>query len=115
MNPAQQEVCRYGLLESPFSCVLQMATGSGKTWLGEQATQKPVSRGRRAIYVSPLRALATEVTDAWSQKWPDYRVGVFTGDFGRVGRPYPVPFHDAQVLVLTPERLDACTRNWRSH
>lgn len=115
MNPAQEEVCRYGLLDSPFSCVLQMATGSGKTWLGEQTIRKTVERGARAIYVSPLRALASEVTDVWSRKWPDYRVGVFTGDFGQAGRPYPVSFQNAQVLVMTPERMDACTRNWRSH
>jgi hypothetical protein len=28
---------------------------------------------------------------------------------------YPVPFERAHLLIMTPERLDACTRHWRSH
>lgn len=111
----QQQVTQMGLLEGPFSCVLDMPTGSGKTWLAEQAIRQTVANGARAIYLTPLRALAAEVAGRWKVSLPNVAVGVFTGEFGRNASPYPVSFEDARVLVMTPERLDACTRAWRSH
>lgn len=92
-----------------------MPTGGGKTWLAEQAIASTLSVGSRAIYLTPLRALAAELTSKWQQQFAGFKVGVFTGDFGSTKRPYPVSFSDAQLLVMTPERLDACTRAWRSH
>lgn len=115
LSPPQAEVLAGGLLSSGFSCVLQMPTGSGKTWLAEQAIAQVLAHGKRAIYLAPLRALATELSARWSSRFAGSRVGVFTGDYGKVGKPYPVPFRDAQMLVMTPERLDACTRAWRTH
>jgi len=115
MNPSQIEVTQSGLLELPYSCILNMPTGSGKTWLAKQAIQKTVESGGRAIYLTPLRALANEVSDQWSRSMGGINVGVFTGDYGRSGKDFPVPFDKAQVMVMTPERLDACTRAWRSH
>ena len=114
LNPAQQEVQARCLLETGFACVLQMPTGSGKTWLAEQAIARVLERGERAIYLTPLRALANELVQRWRTRFEGYEVGVFTGEYGQ-RQKYPVPFEDAQLLVMTPERLDACTRHWRSH
>ena len=83
--------------------------------MAEQAIAEALSGGARAIYVSPLRALAAELATRWQKRFAGSRVGVFTGDYGKAGRPYPVAFRDARVLVMTPERLDACTRAWRAH
>lgn len=110
---AQRQVLESGLLSTGFSCVLQMPTGSGKTWLAEEAIALRLKKNRRSIYLTPLKALATELLERWSKRFSDYSVGVFTGDF--VQGKYPVPFSDAQLMIMTPEKLDACTRNWRSH
>src|SRR5215204_5868709 len=115
LSPPQEEVIQGGLLSSGFSCILQMPTGSGKTWLAERAIEETIVRGQRAIYLTPLRALAAELTARWQGIFEPYKVGVFTGDYGANGKPYPVPYQEAAVLVMTPERLDACTRSWRSH
>lgn len=115
MLPPQREVTEMGLLNGPFSCILNMPTGSGKTWLSQQAIQATVEAGGRAVYLTPLRALAAEVADRWSRAMDGIPVGVFTGDYGARGKSFPVPFDKARVLVMTPERLDACTRAWRSH
>lgn len=115
LTPPQVEVLDRGLFHSGFSCVLQMPTGSGKTWLAEQAIRDVIRADARAVYLSPLRALATELADSWRERFAPAKVGIFTGDYGVPGRPHPVPFQDAQLLVMTPERLDACTRFWRSH
>lgn len=102
-------------LQGPFSCLLQMPTGSGKTWLARQEIQRVLKQGGRAIYVTPLRALAAEVCSAWQEELGGFQIGVFTGDFGNGKQKLPVPFKDAELLVMTPERLDACTRMWRYH
>lgn len=115
LNPAQQQVMKHGLLTSGFSCILQMPTGSGKTWLAKQAIFNSVQLGFRAIYITPLRALAEELVSRWSNEFGTIAVGVFTGDYGQKGRSFPTSYLDARVLIMTPERLDACTRNWRSH
>ena len=115
LNPAQQEVWDHALLTSGFSCVLQMPTGSGKTWLSALAIEDSLRRGHRAIYLSPLRALAEELNTKWGESMQDTPVGIFTGDYGPQGRTNPVSYDDARLLIMTPERLDACTRNWRSH
>src|SRR5271157_1826944 len=113
-NPAQQEIVERGLLTSGFNCVLQMPTGAGKTWLAERAIHSTLLSGQRAVYITPLRALANELVDKWRQQFQEFEVGVFTGEYGQ-RQAYPVPFDRARLLVMTPERLDACTRQWRSH
>jgi helicase len=114
LNPPQQEIEDLGLLHSGFSVVLQLPTGSGKTWLAEQAIAETLGHGQRAIYLTPLRALANELRERWGPRFSGCRVGVFTGEFGQ-SQTYPVPFEEADLLIMTPERLDACTRHWRSH
>lgn len=42
-------------------------------------------------------------------------VGVFTGDYGRGGKAYPVHFRDARLLFMAPARLDAVTCARHSH
>jgi helicase len=115
LNKPQFEIYESCVLDSGFNCILQMQTGSGKTWLAEQAINKTLQQGLRAIYLSPLKALADELTVRWQERFLDFQVGIFTGDYGLNGKNYPIPFRDARLLVMTPERLDACTRSWRGH
>jgi helicase len=109
-SPAQAEIAESALLISGFSCILQLPTGAGKTHLAWQAMQEEVARGGRAVFVVPLRALADQVHVRWSAERPDLKLGVYTGDHAG-----GVPMAEAQVLIMTPERLDACTRSWAHH
>ncbi len=115
LTPPQRDVLDAGLLHTGFDCILEMPTGSGKTWLAEHALAAALAQGLRAIYLTPLRALAAELAERWRARFAPHAVGVFTGDYGAPGRPFPVPFHEARLLVMTPERLDACTRTWHAH
>lgn len=115
LTPPQQRVSELGLLESGYSVVLQMATGAGKTWLGERAISNALDAGHRAAYLAPTRALAQELYRRWCAQFGSDRVGVFTGDYGANRTEPPLPFERARLLVMTPERLDACTRAWRQH
>lgn len=124
-TPPQQFVCDAGLLTSGFSAVLQMPTGSGKTWLAEQAIAHVIAQGSardgaRAIYLAPLRALAAELAARWQRRFAPHPVGVFTGDAAlqlapQDGTTIARAPKDARVLVMTPERFDAILRAWRSH
>ncbi len=115
-SAAQAEILACRLLQTGFNLILQMATGSGKTWLAERAIESVLNYGGRAIYLSPLRAQASEVAERWRHRFAGTKIGIFTGDYGgTTGKAYPVSFRDARVLVLTPERLDACMRTFRSH
>jgi len=113
--PPQAEVLDKGLLKTGFNCVLQMPTGSGKTFLAQCAISTVLASGFKAIYLAPLKALAAELQQKWTSAFREYRIGVFTGDYGKPNTPFPVPFEKADLLIMTPERLDACTRNWRNH
>ena len=114
LSPPKQEIMDACLLDSGFHCILQLPTGSGKTWLAERAIESTLSQGHRAIYLTPLRALAQELLEKWKQSFSPAKVGIFTGEYSKKGG-FPISYKDAQVLIMTPERLDACTRRWRSH
>lgn len=113
LSPPQAEILESGILFSGFNCVVQMPTGSGKTWLAEQAIHETLKNGSRAIYLTPLRALADELVQKWKNRF-DVPVGVFTGDYGSDNQ-YPIPFRLARVMIMTPEKMDACTRHWQFH
>lgn len=107
--PEQQQQAR-GVISSGFSCVLHMPTGSGKTHLAWQAVQQEVALGGRAILCVPMRALAAQLHERFTRERPDLRIGRYTGD--QVSSLAPA---QAQVLIMTPERLDAYTRTWARH
>ena len=102
------------LMASGFNLVVQMPTGTGKTYRAAKTILDTCQVGFSAIYIAPTRALANELYTRWSDEYKTLRVGIFTGDYG-TDRDYPVPFAKANILIMTPERLDICTRQWRSH
>ncbi len=113
LNPPQRDIVDMGMLHTGFNCVLQLPTGAGKTWLSEVAIEHALGEGFRAVYLTPLRAQAQELLERWQTRFPGVTVGAFTGDTKDAKNP--VSFEESRVMVMTPERLDACTRNWRSH
>ncbi len=112
--PPQEEVINSGLLEKNEHSILNMATGSGKTFLAELAIKSVLESGYKVIYVTPLRALASQQQEKWEQRFSKYKVGVFTGETIQKSTTKS-SYSKAQLLIMTPERLDACMRNWRSH
>ena len=112
--PPQQKVIEGGLLRQGHHLLLNMATGSGKTYLSELMIEDVIKAGYKTIYVTPLRALASQQFDNWKRRFPNYNVGVFTGDTIQKSTTRG-NYCTSQLLIMTPERLDACMRNWRSH
>ncbi|HAA32714.1 MAG TPA: hypothetical protein DCE56_39620 [Cyanobacteria bacterium UBA8553] len=62
---AQQEIIESRLITLGFNSVISLPTGSGKTWVAQEAIKETIQGGKRTIYLSPLRALARELYERW--------------------------------------------------
>ena len=113
LYPPQQDVLDHGLLDLGFSSVISLPTGTGKTTLAEMGMDRALARGERAVYLTPLKALAEEKITTWKNRWPGRKVGIFTGDYE--SSKVPVPYRDAEILICTYERLDGILRHWQRH
>ena len=112
--PPQEELINSGMLTENRHLFINMATGSGKTFLAELAVMAVVRSGYKAVCVTPLKALASQQQESWKEKFQGHTVGVFTGDTAGGGRP-KTGYEKCDILIMTPERLDGCMRSWRRH
>ncbi|SEH17357.1 Replicative superfamily II helicase [Natronorubrum sediminis] len=100
-----------GLLESEENVVASAPTASGKTALAELAICKALADGGTALFIAPLRALTNEKEDDWDRfESLDYSVYVVTGERDL----NPRRARRADILVMTPEKLDSATRKHES-
>ena len=72
-------------------------TGSGKTLPAEFAIEHFVSKGKKVIYTSPIKALSNQKLYEFTQKFPHISFGILTGDI----KTNP----EADVLIMTTEIL----------
>ncbi|MDR2860955.1 MAG: DEAD/DEAH box helicase [Syntrophobacterales bacterium] len=61
-------------------CLVTAPTGSGKTWIAEQAIAAVLKQGGRCWYASPLKALTNSKWVEFSACFDDANVGILTGD-----------------------------------
>jgi superfamily II RNA helicase len=78
-------------------CLVTAPTGSGKTWIAEQAIARIRKRGGRAWYACPLKALSNAKYAEFELIFGSHQVGILTGD--RKENP------DAPITVGTTEIL----------
>lgn len=99
------------ILETDENVVVSAPTASGKTALAELAICTTLQADGTVLYIAPLRALTNEKEREWERfESLGYSVYVVTGerdlDPARAAR--------ADVLVMTPEKVDIATRSPRS-
>jgi helicase len=90
------------------SLVASVPTASGKTLVAELAMLSAVARGGTALYIVPLRALASE-KQAEFEAYEEYgvSVGVSTGNYEDSGEWLA----DQDIIVATSEKVDSLVRN----
>ena len=95
------------LVETDHNVVASAPTASGKTALAELAICKTLSEGGTALFIAPMRALTNEKESEW-ERFEDlgYSVYVVTGERDL----NPRRARHADVLVMTPEKVDSATR-----
>jgi len=112
--PPQEDCIRAGVLEGK-NIVLASPTASGKTLIAELCSLKHVlEQGGKVIYLSPLRALASEKFDEFKKyssiRKPDGRkvsVGISTGDFDTAD----TWLERYDIIVTTNEKADSLLRH----
>ncbi len=106
LYPPQEEALKSGLLEGK-SIVVSSPTASGKTLIALMAAFMRVKEGRKVVYLSPLRALASEKYAEFSELSEfGIRTAISTGDFDQSGES----LGRADIIVLTNERFDSIMR-----
>ncbi len=78
-------------------CLVSAPTGSGKTWIAEQAIRSVFSAGGRCWYASPLKALSNAKWVEFGLSFDIENVGIVTGDTKENT--------DAPIIVGTTEIL----------
>ncbi len=110
LYPPQAEAVREGLLSSGDSFVVSAPTASGKTLIAEMAALSVfLKRKGKIIYLVPLRALAREKFEDFTNKYKalGMKVVLSTGDFDS-----DEPWHKrADLVICTNEKLDSLIRH----
>ncbi|MFC6827129.1 ATP-dependent DNA helicase [Halopelagius fulvigenes] len=107
LYPPQAEAVEAGVTAGE-SLVASVPTASGKTLVAELAMLSAVERGGKALYIVPLRALASE-KKAEFERWEEYGidVGVSTGNYESSGEWLA----SRDIIVATSEKVDSLVRN----
>jgi superfamily II RNA helicase len=61
-------------------CLVAAPTGSGKTWIAEEAIRAVLANGGRCWYASPLKALSNSKWVEFGEIFDPQNVGIVTGD-----------------------------------
>ena len=122
LRPAQEEAI-FGtkILERAENVIVTTPTNSGKSLLSYLLLLKHAVHGHRVVLIEPLRALAqekglelTEIAEYYRAEGGDkVRVVVTTGDYRTTGdflNTKPQAYSGGQIVIATPERLDAISR-----
>jgi helicase len=107
LNPPQQQAVDAGLLDGE-DMIVASPTASGKTFIAELAmVEKAVKEGKTAVYVVPLKALASEKYEDFSDRYEDLNVKISVGDLDDAGEY----LENADIVIVTSEKLDSMLRH----
>ncbi|MCS7368145.1 MAG: ATP-dependent DNA helicase [archaeon GBS-70-058] len=108
LYPPQEQAVRNGLLEGR-NIVIAIPTAAGKTLAAELAiTKRLLEEGGKAIYLTPLKALASEKYEEFKKyEYAGLKVAISTGDYDN---PEP-QLKNYNIIVMTNEKADSILRN----
>jgi replicative superfamily II helicase len=114
-NPVQSRV--FEIFDKDCNALIAAATSAGKTVCAEMFLAHEVRvRGGTGVYLAPLKALAQEKQDDWSNPkhhFGDIPVSICTGDY-RLTPERKKELEAAKLLVFSTEMLNSRCRNFKS-
>ena len=111
-NPAQSHIVRRGLYKKRCNLIVTTPTSSGKTAMAEMVVARQLATGRRAVYVSPLKAVTSEKHQEWTDAQHPFasrRLVIMTGDY-QLGPKRLGELAAADIVLMTSEMLDSRSR-----
>ncbi len=106
LYPPQEAAVEAGVLDGS-NLVASVPTASGKTLIATLAMLAAIERGGTALYIVPLRALASEKQDEFAAFEPIVSVGQSTGDYESTDEWLA----SKDIIVATSEKVDSLIRN----
>jgi len=99
------------------SGLIAAATSSGKTIVAELFLAHEIrKRGGKGMYLVPMRALAQEKIDQWTDPkyhFKDLKVSICTGDY-RITKERAKELEEADLIIMTSEMLSHRSRNYKA-
>jgi helicase len=107
LRPSQTKSIDAGLFEDK-NLLVCTPTASGKTLVAELAALNAILHDRgRAIYIVPLRALASEKYRQFKKDYPSLKIGISTGELDETSNY----LGNNDVIILTSEKFDSLLRH----
>lgn len=109
LHPPQADAITKGVLDKK-NVVMAVPTASGKTLIAELCLLKTIlHENGRALYICPLKALASEKFHDFKKKYEQLgiSVGIATGDLDSPSQH----LNKYQILISTPEKIDSLLRS----
>lgn len=107
-NPLQSLVLPHVIGDT--NVVVAAPTSAGKTVVAELVIAEALSRGKKGIFLSPLKAVTQEKYDDWTRGvFKGRNISIVTGDY-QLTEKRVEELAKAEVILLTSEMLDSRTR-----
>lgn len=88
----------FNAMESGEHVLVTAHTGSGKTTVAEYAVGYGLKGKKKVIYTAPIKALSNQIFGDFHRKYPNWSLGIKTGDID-------FRSEEAQVIIMTTEIL----------
>ncbi len=107
LRPPQQKAVEKGLFDGK-SLVIASPTASGKTLVAEMAgiNNLMLEKGKM-LYIVPLRSIAHEKYDYFTEKYPDFKTALSVGDFDSSDKW----LDKYDIVITTSEKMDSLLRH----
>jgi helicase len=119
LRPAQNLALEAQYLKSRANLIVSSPTNSGKSLVGFLPLLQAIQKDKIGILIVPMRAIAQEKYDEYSNQaislskiiGKQFAVRISTGDYRLENEFYQSPPADGELVIVTPERLEALMRN----
>ncbi len=111
-NPPQAYIVRNKLHRKRCNLIITTPTSSGKTAMAEMIIARQMATGRKAVYVSPLKAVTSEKYSEWTADAHPFsarRIIIMTGDYKLTPKRME-ELASADIVLMTSEMLDSRSR-----
>jgi helicase len=114
-NPVQSRIMEF--YDKDVNGLISASTSAGKTVIAEQFLAQEIrQRGGKGLFLVPMRALAQEKIDQWTDPkyhFKDLKISICTGDY-RITKARSKELEEADLIIMTSEMLSHRSRNFKS-